>query len=327
MWIKGWGYWLTLILALVFLFFFFRGAKLWEMWQALSHANYLLVLPAIVAYFAGVWVRAWRWRIVLSPLGNFPAHRLFPPIVISFALNNIMPARVGLIARAYLVGKRERISKLSSGSTIVVDQLFDGVALLFLLAVISFWVPLAAWMETIAIVVSVIFGTLLLLLWTLAPFPDWFHRILHRLLRRFPEQAQKRTWEWVESGLWGLRTLRSPGKLLPVFFLSILVWLMEAAMFYFVSRSFNLGLSYHMLLMAVAIANLALILPSLPGGIGPYEYFGKQTLLLFGVREAAATVYLAVVHLSFLLPVTILGLILLWWQRHTLSEVAGGGER
>jgi uncharacterized protein (TIRG00374 family) len=106
-----------------------------------------------------------------------------------------------------------------------------------------------------------------------------------------------------------------------VLLLSALVWLSESAMFYLMAVAFNLGISFYMVVLVVAIANLVLIIPALPGGIGPFEYFGKQILLVFKVTESVATAYMAVAHLVLLLPVTILGLILLGRHRRRIHEV------
>lgn len=312
---KGWAFWLSFLLSVGFLYLFFRGADLGDMGRAAAEANYTLALPAVLSYFAGVWLRAVRWRLLLTPLGRFGPHRLFVPIVISFALNNLLPGRVGLWARAYLLGERERVSKLAGGTTVVVDQLFDGLALLFLAAVASLFVPLPGWARPLVAGVAGLYGGLLFLLWMMSIFPQAVRRLLRPLQKVLPGAWQGRVAEWTDLSLGGLGSLRRPDRLLLMFLLSVGVWLMEAGLFYFLALSFRLDLPFYALLLAVSIAYLALILPSLPGGVGPFEYFGKQSLLLFGVRDGVATAYMGIVHLTLLVPVTALGLGLLWWQR------------
>ncbi|MDP6101088.1 MAG: lysylphosphatidylglycerol synthase domain-containing protein, partial [Dehalococcoidia bacterium] len=91
------GYWLGLILASAFIFFFFRGVQLSEMINALARVNYYLVIPAVAAYFFGLWLRAVRWSFFLTPIGRISPQRLFTPVVIGFALNNILPGRLGFV--------------------------------------------------------------------------------------------------------------------------------------------------------------------------------------------------------------------------------------
>ena len=143
---------------------------------------------------------------------------------------------------------------------------------------------------------------------------------------RLPGRWQSKSAEWAGLGLVGLRTLRSPTRIIIALWLSFLVWLSESVMFYLMAIAFNLGLSFYVVVLVVAIANFVLVIPALPGGIGPFEYFGKQILLVFNVTESVATAYIAVAHLVLLLPVTILGLLLLGLHRRRIREVTAWSQ-
>ena len=60
----------------------------------------------------------------------------------------------------------------------------------------------------------------------------------------------------------------------------------------------------------MAIANLALVVPSTAGGVGPFNFFGAATLVALGVDEAEAGAYVLTAHIALLLPVTLLGLLM-----------------
>ncbi|MFQ5827025.1 MAG: hypothetical protein ACE5IA_06680, partial [Dehalococcoidia bacterium] len=103
----------------------------------------------------------------------------------------------------------------------------------------------------------------------------------------------------------------------------------EIGSYYIVSFSFNLGQPYHIVFLAGSMANWGILLPAAPGGIGPFEFFGQQTLLLFGVGAGLAAAYIGFVHLMVLLPVTVVGLGFLSWEHRSLAEVTrveGDGE-
>lgn len=318
--------WIGFGLAGLFLVLFLYRVDFGQLVQALKEANYLFLIPAVLVYFVGVWFRAVRWRLLLLSLSNIPPHRLFSPIVIGFAVNNILPARVGLVARIYLLGVRERISVIASGATVAVDQLFDGLALLFFLEVIAVVVPLPAWAKAIALAAAALFLTFLGIFLMLAIWPRHARRLAGKVAGRFPQKWQPRISHGVDMALEGLASLRRPDRLALAFLLSLLVWSTEAAMYYIVSLSFGLAQPYHVLLLMASIANIAITLPSLPGGIGPFEFFGKQTLTLFAVPEGVAAAYVGVVHVVLLLPVTIVGLTMLAWRRVSLAEATGRGQ-
>jgi uncharacterized protein (TIRG00374 family) len=313
-------FWIGLILALVFLYLFFYRVDMRQVVATLGQVNYLLVIPAVLAYQVGLWLRAVRWRFILLPLARVGPQRLFTPLVISFALNNILPGRVGLVARAYMAGEREGINKVSMGATVVLDQVFEGLALVFLLVALSLFFPLTGWARHIATLAISLYGAFLFLFFLSISSPHILRRLVRPFLRsRWKEKGER----WLEMALSGVRAIRSPGSLALILLFSLLVWFMEAGVFYFMAVAFKLDLPFSVLLLASTIANVAMNLPSLPGGVGPYEYFGRQTIILFGVDGAVATAYVGVVHMVLLLPGTLLGLVLLSLQRGSLRRFPG----
>jgi len=315
--------WIGLALAAVFLALFLYRVDFGQMVQVLRKANYYYIAPAILVYFIGVWFRAVRWRLLLRSLGDFPSRRLVSPILIGFAINNILPARVGLIVRAYLLGIQQGVSKIASGATVVVDQLFDGLALLFFLGIIAIIIPLPAWAKATALVSAIIFIGFFMLLLVLALSPHLTRWLVERLTHWLPSRWQPGIADSVNKVLAGLAPLQRPDRIAIAFFLSLLVWAIEAGVFYLVAFSFGLGQPFPVMLLVTSISNIAITLPSLPGGIGPFEFFGKQTLTLFAVPEATATAYIAVLHIVLLLPVTLAGLGLLALKRVSIAEATG----
>jgi len=73
----------------------------------------------------------------------------------------------------------------------------------------------------------------------------------------------------------------------------------------------------------MAIANLALVVPSTAGGVGPFNFFGAATLVALGVGEAEAGAYVLTAHIALLLPVTLLGLVVLLFDHTSLKSLLG----
>ena len=61
-------------------------------------------------------------------------------VLIGLMANNVAPARVGELVRAYLLGERESMSKSTALGTIAVDRAFDGLTLV---AILGFVVALS----------------------------------------------------------------------------------------------------------------------------------------------------------------------------------------
>ena len=57
---KRWQLWLGIAISLVFLYFALRGLEFEDLGAALKQAQYWWLIPGVIVYFLGVWVRAWR---------------------------------------------------------------------------------------------------------------------------------------------------------------------------------------------------------------------------------------------------------------------------
>ena len=314
-------FWIGLGITLLFLFLFLYRTDFADMGRALGEANYLFLLPGLLIYLVGVFFRSVRWRYLLKPMRSFSPFRLFPLIVIGFLVNNVLPARLGIVARAYILGEREGISKMATGGTIVVEQVFDGVTLLLFAAIISLFVSLEGLVQQAVYVAAGFFLGALALCFILASSQRLARGAIALLLYILPTRWRGRMEEWLTLLIEGLGIMRSPGKLVVVLMISMLVWLCEAGTFYMVGFSFDLELPFYVFLLAASVSNLAWALLMTPGGLGPFDYFCQQTLIYFGVAEAAATSYVVALHAIILLPMVGLGFIFLWWQNLSLAKI------
>ena len=96
--------------SLAFLLLFFVIVDVGDMGQALAAAKYRFILPAIALYFVALFFRSLRWQFLLEPVSRIPVARLFPVVTVGYMANNLLPARLGEIARAYYLERREGLS-------------------------------------------------------------------------------------------------------------------------------------------------------------------------------------------------------------------------
>ena len=117
----------------------------------------------------------------------------------------------------------------------------------------------------------------------------------------------------------------------------LLVWTL-ARVFFFVGFAFglenvydNLGDMAIAVILVTAVDNIGSSIPAAPGGIGLFELVATETLVflpLAAVDKSVAAGFAAVVHLSLLLPMIILGQVFLWAENVSLRKLsrAGRGE-
>jgi uncharacterized protein (TIRG00374 family) len=308
----------------LFLGLFFWRTDLSEVGDALAQANYWWVAPAVAVWFASAALRSLRWHYLLRGLGDLSTATLYPIVVIGYMANNLLPLRTGELVRAYVMGERHGVSKMSTLGTIAVERVFDGVVLVSFLLLGGAILGLSGELGMLAAVMAVAFALLLGVFAWFASSPPLARRWIERLVGLLPVVLQQSTHRLVDSFLEGLRGLQSARLVALVLATSLAAWLLEALMYYLVGLSFDIGEGFAAYLMVAAAANLAITLPSTSGGIGPFELLAKETLTFLGVASATAGAYAVALHGLLLLPVIVAGLFFLWAINLSLGRTLRG---
>jgi len=315
-------FWVGLIVSLGLLAFVFYQTDPSKIWSSLQQAQYIYLIPAIALYFCGVGVRAIRWHFLLRSLKPIPSRALFPSVVIGYMANDILPARMGELVRAYILGRQENVSKAATLVTIVVERVFDGLKMLTFIVAGSFVLNFADVELTARLrVVGALFIGVIVALALLAGMPRRVERIAGFFIQRIPEPRRARAATLTHSLLAGLGALRSPADSFAVYALSVFAWLFETGMYLVIALGFHIGLPLPVFLVACAFANLVTIAPSTPGYVGVFDAPVVYVLTSFGVEQNLAASYTLVLHAALILPVTMLGFFYVWRAGLSLSQM------
>ncbi|MCL4458966.1 MAG: flippase-like domain-containing protein [Chloroflexi bacterium] len=315
---RKWLFWLGLLISLLFLWWAIQQATdLVKVGKWLRQANYLYLIPALLVYFVGVYLRALRWRFLLEPIQTIEVRQLFPIVVMGYMANNVLPARMGELFRAYILGEYRMVSKSAILATIVIERVFDVIALIVFILIVSLAMPMEQELQRILYFVALLLACLSILLLSMVLWPQLTLKTSDLVLRILPPQLSSRLAGILTSFLAGLQVLQSGKLLLLGLGSSLAVWLCEASMYYTIMFAFNLSLPFSASLLATAVANLGTIVPSSPGYVGTFDALTVFTLKLFGADPNVALGYTVVLHAALLIPITLLGFYYLW--RYSLS--------
>jgi uncharacterized protein (TIRG00374 family) len=313
---KRWQFWVGVLISAAFLWWALSKLNWGDFWQSVKTANYWWIIPGIIVYFIGVWIRAWRWHYLLRPVKPIKTRIMFPITCIGYMGNNIYPARAGEVLRAVILRRREGVPISASLATIVVERIFDGVVMLgFVFVNLPELAKLASSdsgfvgnIQEFALIGTGLFIGALVVFLLAAMFPKITLRIGQWFIDRFlPQRIREQTSGIMHKFLDGLESLRSPFNILMVFFTSVLIWLLETAKYWFVMHAFTFRVSYFALMLLNGVANLATTIPAAPGYIGTWEAVTKAVLMAYGVPVAEALGYAVVLHMALWLPITLLG--------------------
>ena len=98
------------------------------------------VLPAVAAMFLMQLLRSIRWGLILRPIGKVDQLSLFSVSSVGFLAIIAIPARLGELARPYLIAKKSRIPMSSALGTIFVERVLDSLTVL-IIAVLALFSP------------------------------------------------------------------------------------------------------------------------------------------------------------------------------------------
>jgi len=325
---QRWRVILGLLISVAFLVWALRQASSFSaIAGALRDANYLYAVPAVVVYFVGVWFRTLRWRVLLGPIRLIGASQLFPIVVVGYMANNVLPARLGEVVRAYILGERASVSKSAVLATIFVERTFDGITMILFMLVVGLTMRLDDTLSGILYSSAALFVVALVVFVAIAAAPSRAVALLGRLTRLLPSRVHSVVDQIVARFVEGLGALGSVGNVLAVLALSVAAWTAEAGMYLLLGLGFALPVGPSAYLLTTAVANIGGMLPSSPGYVGTFEWFATLALSAFGLQPDSALSYVLALHALLLLPVTLLGFIYLWRLGISLKVLTTAGAR
>lgn len=311
--VRSLRFWVSLLISAVLVALFLRATHTRELSDALRDADYRWLVPGTAVLFIAIVARCIRWSVLMRPVAPLSPARLFPYAIIGYMANNLLPARAGEVVRAYVLGDRERISKMGTFGTIAVERLFDGCTLVLMLLVAGTLVGFEdGRLRAIAVASTALFLAAIIGFYLLTLREERALRVVHLFLRWLPDRFEPQVETLAQNLVRSLRSVHEPGPLLLVAFFSGLAWTIEAGAYAVIGRGFQIDVTFAHYCLLLAAANLAIIIPTFFGGTGPFEWAARLVLVAAGVEPAIASAYSIVAHGVILIPTTVLGLLLLW---------------
>jgi len=324
-------FWAGVVISIVMLAAALRGLHLDEFVRDLRDANLIWLAPGIALYFVSVWFRAWRWSLLLRPLGaEVPARRLFSVVVIGYMGNNVYPARIGEVLRAWVLRRNEGVSMTSSLATVGIERVLDGLLMVAFVMIGLPAVPsLSAQAWPAALAAAAVFGAAIGVFVWMAYAPETAGRLVASAARFAPARLRERLIEFGARFIAGAAGLRNPVDAVKIAAASLITWIIETGKYACVAQAFGLSLPFIGLMLINGVSNLFTVIPGAPGAVGTFDAGGILATEALGVSKGLASAYVLVLHVALWLPVTLLGAALMLRQGvrwADLRNVSGDGS-
>ncbi|MFH1897845.1 MAG: lysylphosphatidylglycerol synthase transmembrane domain-containing protein [Candidatus Desantisbacteria bacterium] len=317
--------WLGILISIILLGLIICKIDLTAFGKALVGLNYFFLIAGISVYFLGYLVRTVRWYYLLSHAKKIKLGSLFSIMIIGFMANNILPARAGEFVRAYMLGKKESISKSLALATVVMERILDGLVFVFLLLIIWLFFPLPEWIKKIGIVSTAIFGCAILFMAWLGYYKLHAIELFRKGFFWLPQKLLNKIIHLLKYFIEGLQVLQSKRDFLRVCLLSLITWGIELGMYYLTILSFGINLPFYGVVLLMVMVNLAIMIPSAPAYIGVFQVAVLGVLCkFFGLEYNLSLAVSVVLHGIIVVPVTILGFVFMARENMSFSGMVKG---
>ncbi|MGH8550571.1 MAG: lysylphosphatidylglycerol synthase transmembrane domain-containing protein [Methylococcales bacterium] len=279
-----------------------------ELGELLAGGDYRTLLPILGLIVLFFWLKAIRWIVILRPFGRFSVAEVTPPMMIGFAGSNVLPGHLGELIRTGIFSHRFSCPVSGTFITIVVERIFDIVAILALyeagIAILDSApdsLKIGAWF--IAPLLAAILTAILLMLWK----PGIVLGLWDFFGRWFPSAFQEKIHAIIFNVILAFSSLKSLISVSALVVLSFLKWLLMGGIIWFSLYAYGQMISPQLTFVILGVLTLATTVPNAPGYIGAIQAAFVFALKPFGISEEVAFASSVLFLSSQWIPVTATG--------------------
>ncbi len=320
--------------AIALLLWALRGVHIGEVLRQIRQSDpWPLALGVVLASITFP-IRLVRWRLLLRDEAGGPlkAWPLWHATAIGFMANNVLPFRAGELVRVFAATRLSGVRFTAAMSSVAVERIFDGLAIIGLLGVglLTSGLPAGVRVGGVSLargaqVAGIMSLAALTLAIAMVAFPDAAERMVRRVLPG--GRLTERLVALIGGIRHGLASLRSPALLLGVIAWSLALWLLNALAMWVSFAAFDIPLGVGGALVLQGVLVLGISVQLTPGFIGQFEAAIVAALGLYGISNDLASSYAIAYHGATFIPITLAGAWSLARTPVALSDLRGAPSR
>lgn len=287
--------------------------------EVLKRAHPTYIALAVSCLVLSIGAKTVRWRLLLPSNVPVSTPRLYRILHISFLINNVLPARLGDVARVTMTSRQPGMRIGHVVSSLLTERVTDSVTLIVGFVLVSPLLPMPdaykPWLHVAWIVVAILSAVFL----AIVVFPHQAARAARSLTFRRTLPIGNRLRQEGASFREGFTQLFSRKRLIPIWGFSWLAWAGAFAINYLLMRALEIDAPITVAILITCTTNLAMLIPSTPGYIGVFHSAAALSLLPFHVADSTAVSFAILAHLVNVVPVSLIGAVFLLCGRESLS--------
>ncbi len=308
------------IISIVLLYFALKGVQYREIYDTLRGADIRYIFISVPSIFLCCTFCSYRWSKIA---GNGTRFRdAFIALFSGLFINNVLPARIGEIARGYVLSKRTGLSFTYSVTTVLLDRFFDLVGLLIITFITFIFIPWDLLPEQVKLVVLLLIALLIFcigLIFVLSrkSFADKVAKKLYEVKKPFLSSLAKPVLDIQQN----LSRINSPLNLIFYITLAVATWFSYSATLYLTMLMLDVQLSFMAVSFVCAGVNLGLIIPSSPGYVGVYQWLFRTLLTIFAISDEKALAISILFQATWYIPYTIVGAVFFMKEHLKIKDI------
>ena len=312
---------LGILISIVLVYLSVRGINFQDVSRDLKKIQFAYVISFIVLVMIMQWLRSYRWGVMLKPMEKIDQLSLFSVTSVGFLAIASIPARIGELARPYLISKRSSIKMSSALGTILVERVLDSFTVLAIALIVLFYTDLPQWMIRSSIIFFLLAVVMFCFIIFLILRRDTALNLINKILSKLPGKFAHKIDELIHHFIDGFQIITNIKLLLYLFLLSALIWLVDVAAIYMLLESFGFCLPAIAAFVLMIILIVGIALPAGPGYIGNWHFACVLALSLFGLAKSEALSFALVYHFLSMVIVVVLGVAFLPFNKFSIPDM------
>lgn len=285
---------------------------------ALYGGNYWMLAPFVVIETLSLWTRGMRWRVLLQ--NQVTGQRLFWITNIGYFVNNVLPWRMGEVARMVLVTRNSSVTGMQAVSTAALERVLDLLIVIAMLLLVLPRVPEDTGFAAIATQTAAVLLLGLMALYMIAGFRVRVVRATGSVFRAINPVLAEAITARIDSFLGHVKAVDARLLCLGLVWTAA-SWSMSAAAVYVLLIGFAPSAELWAGVLATSILALGLAVPSVPAGVGVWEASIVFALGLCGITSESALVFAVVMHATIFCKMALLGMVGLSREENSLGQL------
>jgi len=296
-----------LLVSVAFLVWIGYSFDLKEIKHSVQSANFLYLIPISIIFVFNFVIRAVRWKSLFPESTPVKFKHAFRCLMIGYLFNNLLPARAGEFIKIHMLGRVAQLSRSTVLGSVLIEKVADLLIMLAILSLILVFYPVPIWTRQAGLFVGLIGFSALMGLVVIRLVGEKLTTSILTRLKFLSDKLIKRIESVSSSFLQGISGLFHSAHFFRFIFYSVCIWTLEVAVVYLVAQGFHLPVGFWDSLLILVVISIGTMVPSSPGYVGTYEFFGVAALALLNITGAEALAFVVSLHALMLISSSTIG--------------------